>query len=243
MPDDMRISVIIPAYNTADYLSEAINSVLQQSLPPFEVIVVDDGSTDDTAAVAGSFGRSIYCDCQPHRGISATQNRGIQLSQGNYLAFLDADDIWQPDKLQKQAAILQSRPGIDMVFGHSLFFRSPDMPMEVAGRLLIPDKPQPAYMKSAMLIRREAFFKVGLFDDTWRVGDFVDWFAKSMEAGLQAQMLPEIVYRRRVHGRNTTIVERSSQVDFVRIVKTALDRRRQAAVQRFNEDKKNEPSI
>ena len=243
MSDDFRISVVIPVFNGAGYLSEAVNSVLEQIPTPVEVIVVDDGSTDNTSGVAASYGNVICYDRQPHKGISATLNRGIEMSHGNLIAFIDADDVWLSDKLRKQTSVLQSQPETDMVFGHSLFFQSPDMDVEVARKLHIPGNPQPAFMKSAMLIRREAFFKVGLFDPAWQVGDFVDWFAKSMEAGLRVHMLPDVVFRRRVHGRNMTIVERSSQIDFVRILKAALDRRRSAARTRPEKDTKHEPSI
>jgi len=226
MPDKMHVSVIIPTFNEADYLSEAIRSALHQTHAPLEIIVVDDGSTDQTPSVAASFGDAIRYDRQPHCGLSATLNRGVQLAQGDLFAFLDHDDVWVPDKLQKQAAVLQENPEIDMVFGYSRFFASPDLAADAARRLVIPDKPQPGALKSAMLIRRISFFKVGLFDTNLRVGDFIDWYSRAADAGLKAYFLPEVLFSRRVHGRNMTLVDRSSQGDYVRIVKAALDRRR-----------------
>jgi glycosyltransferase involved in cell wall biosynthesis len=243
MANDSFVSVIIPAFNEARYLFEAVNSALKQTLAPFEVIIVDDGSTDDTPGVAASFGSAVHYDRQTHKGISATLNRGIRLARGELFAFLDADDVWLPGKLQKQAEALQAQPDLDMVFGHSLFFPSPDLNEDAARRLYIPDKPQPALMKSSLLIRRISFFRVGLFDTTWQIGDFIDWFAKSMEAGLKFHMLPDVLFKRRVHGRNMTILERSSQGDFVRILKAALDRRRSGAHQSLNSDQNHEPSI
>jgi glycosyltransferase involved in cell wall biosynthesis len=243
MANDSLVSVIIPVFNGARYLSEAINSVINQTLGPFEVIIVDDGSTDETPGVATSFGSAIHYDRQLHKGISATLNRGIHLARGELFAFLDADDVWLPHKLQKQVAMLQIQPDLDMVFGYSLYFASPDLDADAARRLYIPDKPQPAFGKSAMLIKRASFLKVGLFDVSWQTGDFVDWFAKSMEADLKSHMLPDVLFKRRVHGRNMTILERSSQGDFVRILKAALDRRRSSARQSPNSDQKHEPSI
>jgi glycosyltransferase involved in cell wall biosynthesis len=243
MDNDSIVSVIIPAFNGARYLSEAVNSAINQTFSPFEVIVVDDGSTDDTPGVAASFGSSIHYDRQSHKGISATLNRGIQLARGELFGFLDADDVWLPDKLEKQVAVLQAQPELDMVFGYSLFFASPDLDAEAARRLYIPDKPQPAFMKSAALIRRASFIRVGPFDTSWQIGDFVDWFAKSMEAGLKFHMLPDVLFKRRVHSRNMTILERSSQGDFVRILKAALDRRRSSTRQSLNSDQNHEPSI
>jgi glycosyltransferase involved in cell wall biosynthesis len=243
MSSDLKISVIIPAFNAGRYLSEAVNSALLQTLAPFEVIVVDDGSTDDTPGIAASFGSAIRYDRQPHKGTSPTLNRGIELSRGDLIAFLDADDIWEPDKLRNQTAVLQAHPEIDMVFGHGLFFRSPDMNTDVAGRFVIPEEPQPAYIKSAMLIRRNSFLKVGLFDPAWLVGDFIDWYAKSIEAGLKAHMLPETVHKRRVHAHNLTIVQRPKLQDFARILKASLDRRRSAANTNAKSDTNHEPPI
>jgi glycosyltransferase involved in cell wall biosynthesis len=224
------ISVVIAAYNAAPYLAETLESVLAQTYTPVEIIVVDDGSTDETPTVAGRyathFGGRIRVEALPHRGVAATLNHGLALAQGALLAILDADDLWLPAKLQKQAEILESRPDLDMVFCHAQNFISPDMTTEAVEKLQVNLDPIPAYHKSAMLIRREAFLRVGYFDPAWQLGDFIDWYAKAVEAGLKSEIVPEVLYRRRVHGQNMTIAERATQGDYVRILKAALDRRR-----------------
>ncbi len=226
----LSVSVIIAAYNAGPYLAEAIASVLAQTYQPAEVIVVDDGSTDETAEVAASFaGKAdglVRLDRQPHRGVAATLNRGIELAQGDLFAILDADDLWLPDKLQKQIEILQARPEVDCVFCHAENFLSPEL---ATTQLRAVDEPIPAYNKGTLLIRREAFWRVGYFDPAWQVGDFIDWYAKAVEAGIKSWMLPEVLYRRRIHGQNMTVRERPKQADYVRILKAALDRRRQQA--------------
>jgi glycosyltransferase involved in cell wall biosynthesis len=237
---ELRVSVIIPSFNAERYVSEAIDSVLRQTYAPFEVLVIDDGSTDGTPAVAATFGSAIRFDRQPHKGLSATLNRGIQLAQGELIAFLDNDDVWVLDKLQKQMDVLLAQPKIDMVFGYSQYFASPDLDEAAARRLLIPDKPQAAYLKSAMLLRRQSLLMVGLFDTTLRMGDFVDWYARAMDAGLKAHLLPDVVFYRRVHGHNMTILDRASQTDYVRIAKAALDRRRSNARSRNIQDPNRE---
>jgi glycosyltransferase involved in cell wall biosynthesis len=243
MSEALRVSVIIPAFNAANYLPEAIHSALNQTIEPFEVVVVDDGSDDETPAVAASFGQAIQYDRQPHKGLPATLNRGVQLARGELLAFLDHDDVWVPDKLQKQMAVLRTQPEIDMVFGYCRYFMSPDLDEATARRLHVPDKPQPAYLKSAMLIRRSSFFRVGLFDTALRMGDFIDWYSKAEDAGLSAHVLQDVLFNRRVHGRNMSLLERSFQKDYVRIAKAALDRRRSAAHFHANSDPKHEPSL
>jgi glycosyltransferase involved in cell wall biosynthesis len=101
-PHDATISVVIPCYNGARYLPETLASVLRQTLPPHEVIVVDDGSTDDSAAVAASFGPPVRVLRQPNQGESVARNRGIDEARGNWIAFIDADDLWDPSKLERQ---------------------------------------------------------------------------------------------------------------------------------------------
>ena len=109
------ISVIIAVYNAERYLGEAIESALDQTLPPKEVIVIDDGSTDGTAEVARSFGDRIVYERCSRAGFAAGRNRGVELSTSAYLAFLDADDRFVRDKLERQLGVLQAEPEVDAV--------------------------------------------------------------------------------------------------------------------------------
>ena len=100
----MRVSVVIPTYNRAGFVREAIASVLEQDYPDVELIVVDDGSCDDSAAVVGSFGPAVQYLWQENRGVSAARNRGVAASTGGLIAFLDSDDLWLPRKVSEQVA-------------------------------------------------------------------------------------------------------------------------------------------
>lgn len=113
---EFRVSVIIPTYNYGRFLAESIDSVLAQTLPAHEVIVVDDGSTDDTPAVAARFGGRIVYHRQANRGVSAARNLGIDRATGDWLAFLDADDMWEPVKLERVASVCRSQPRPAFVF-------------------------------------------------------------------------------------------------------------------------------
>lgn len=222
-----RISVVIPVYNGARYLGAALDSVLGQTRPPDEVVVVDDGSTDATPAVMASYGTRIVAVRQENRGGAAATNRGIGAATGEVLAFLDADDLWLPGKLALQLAALATT---DAAFGHIVQFISPDLPPERAATMHCPSAPQPGLCKTAMTIRRAAFDRVGGFDETLSAVDFVDWYPKAIEAGLRMAMLPEVVARRRIHDSNNGVrlrdAQRSGNVD---AIKRALDRRRARA--------------
>jgi len=106
-----EVSVIIPSYNSAKYLTDALDSVLSQTHRDFEVLVIDDGSTDDTQAVVRRYGDVVRYIRQPNSGVAAARNRGIDESQGHYVAFLDADDTWQQNKLEVQVTALRKNPG------------------------------------------------------------------------------------------------------------------------------------
>ncbi len=218
------VSVIIPVYNSEKYLAEAIESVLAQDYRPVEIIILDDGSTDNSADIAGSYASSVRYYYQPNNGLAAAQNKGLMISHGSYCSFLDSDDIWVPDKLTRQIHSFNDNPELDMVFGQVQQFQSPELDYK-----MIPQDEGsivPGYSTGAMLIKRDSFFRVGLFETKWHVGDFVDWYLKAAEMGLKSNMLPKVVMKRRIHGKNMGIRERKHQADYVRILKASLDRRR-----------------
>ncbi len=111
----MDVSVIIPTYNRAAMLGAAIESALAQTRPPGEIIVVDDGSTDDTANVVSGFGGRVRCISQENRGVAAARNAGIGAAKGDLIAFLDSDDLWYPFKLELQVALLERMPAVSLV--------------------------------------------------------------------------------------------------------------------------------
>ena len=110
------VSVVVPAYNCADYIGDALSSIFEQTYQPLEVIVVDDGSTDFTAKIVKSY-RTVRYIHQSNGGPSRARNRGIHVAAGEYIAFLDADDLWPPDKLREQVAALKAQPRAGLVFG------------------------------------------------------------------------------------------------------------------------------
>lgn len=219
------ISVIIPTYNSAHYLRQALTSVIQQTRAADEIIVVDDGSTDDTQQVVDAFGVSyVY---QPNAGAAAARNKGVELAQGNLIAFLDADDLWMPTKLAQQAHLLETGADVDMVFGHIEQFVSPDVEKAIAAQIYCPSSPSRGYLPTALMIRKASWQRVGPLETSWAVGEFVSWYLLAQEKGLTSQMLPVVVARRRLHRMNQGVVKRESRQDYLHIVKAALARRRQ----------------
>ena len=223
------VSVVIPVHDGERYLGEAIESVLGQTAPPFETIVVDDGSTDASAAVAERYAPRVRVCSQPNAGIGAARNRGVSLAQGDHVAFLDADDLWEPRKLELQLTAMAAEPGPDIVLGHVRQFVDPSLDAEAAARIACPAGLQPGYLAGAVLARRDAIERVGPFREDLRVGEFVDWMARARDLGLCEAMLPDHVLSRRLHDANQSVTQRARAGDFVRVAKANLDRRRAAA--------------
>jgi len=223
------VSVIIAVFNGEQYLREAIESVLSQSYRSIDIVVVDDGSTDNSARVAKSFTPQVRYVYQENSGLSAALNRGIEVSRGSFLAFLDSDDLWEKDKLTHQMSVFEDNPDLDIVFGQVKQFFSPELDENHRKRLHIPAEVMPGISKCSMLIKRDSFSRVGAFERKWKVGDFIDWYLRAIEKGLKSVVLDEIVSHRRIHGNNMGIRERKSQTDYVRMLKASLDRRRSAA--------------
>jgi len=223
----LSVSVIIPAYNRQAYIAEAVQSALQQSHRPLEIIVVDDGSTDGTRSAVQKFFPSVRYELQQHSGAGAARNRGAEIARGELLAFLDADDVWPPYKLARQLEAFQLRPDLHMVFGQvRQLHDGPEWSSGIVGRLSNPSQLMAGYAPGTMMVRRDAFFRVGPFKTDWKVGEFIDWYARARDLQLRETCLPDLLLFRRIHKSNQGIVEHASRSDYAKVIKASLDRRR-----------------
>lgn len=210
------VSVIIPVFNTERFIAEAIDSVLLQQGAELDVIVVDDGSTDASAERAMAFDGVRVIE-RENGGIGAARNTGLNAATKEFLAFLDADDVWPAGRLQHMFAALAS--GVDAVFGEAVEF----------GESREETPPQPALLAGTLLMRREAAARVGAFQEGLHFGEFIDWWARAEEAGLKVVQIPDVVLRRRIHTTNTGITQAKYRVDYTRVLRAALERRRGAS--------------
>jgi glycosyltransferase involved in cell wall biosynthesis len=226
---DPLITTIIPVYNCERYLGAAIESVLRQTWPSTEILVIDDGSTDRSVAVASRFAPRVKYEFISHQGAGAARNRRVALAKGDYLAFLDADDLWAETKLECQMAQFKSHPPADYVLGYVEQFVSPDIPALLAARIHCPAQLMAGIVPGTLLIPTATFRRVGEFSETLRVGEFIEWHSRAVELGLKSAFGPEVVLRRRLHATNSGVTRRDARSDYVRVVKAAIDRRRRNA--------------
>jgi len=226
----MNISVIIPAYNAGDTLAEALDSVLAQTCKGDEVIVIDDGSTDTTAAIAVAHPLAPKLISTANQGAAAALNLGISVARGDILTFLDADDLWHESKIELQSELLCNEPDISMVFSHTESFVCPSVSQEASTRLVFPAGPQPGYLLGTLMTYNNIFTRYGFFDPALKTGYFIDWFSQIKAEGVKYSMLKQVFMKRRV--RPGTLSQRKSVAgdglssDFIEIARRAILRKR-----------------
>jgi glycosyltransferase involved in cell wall biosynthesis len=219
--ESAKISVIIPNYNYAAYISEAIRSVLSQTYSNIEIIVVNNGSEDNSLEILSRFENEIILINQSNKGQSGARNSGIEKSTGDLIAFLDADDIWEPTKLEKQ--ILLINEGTQLVYCGIASFESEsgstlsmDMPVYKGSCALdFLENPGVAVVvggESTVLITRELIHRVGMFDS--RLGISAGWdFYRRCSLQTNFDFVPESLTKYRIHGKNMSLVSSERIVD------------------------------
>jgi glycosyltransferase involved in cell wall biosynthesis len=218
------VSVIIPVRDMDRYLAEALRSVLAQDYRPIEVIVVDDGSTDDSAGVAASF-PGVICLRQARQGVPTARNLGIARAGGTFVAFQDADDIWKPSKLTVQMEWMLKHPETGYV---AAFYRN----------FLEPGVARPTWVKeeqltspqkggiSNLLVRRSVFDKIGVFETDQEFGADLDWVMRVKDAKIAAEILPDVLVSRRIHADNHSYRWNGGKGPLLKALKASIDRRR-----------------
>jgi glycosyltransferase involved in cell wall biosynthesis len=222
----MTVSVIIPAYNAARTLSETLVSVLAQTRPADEIIVVDDGSVDGTSEIAAASSGPVRLVRQNNRGAAAALNAGIELATGELFAFIDADDVWDHNKLAKQERFLEERAEIDGVGGHMSTFLCPSNDPGTNKRYKLPVGPQACLLLGALMLRRNCFVRCGTFSESLPVAYSIDWYDRAKSAGLVFGMLPVVVLHRRIHPGSLSHRSLGTDISMLEMARRAIVRRR-----------------
>lgn len=206
-PSPPLVSIILPCYNGGSFLAEAIVSCLQQTYRPIEIVIVDDGSTDNSLEIIKSYGNAITWETGPNRGPSAARNRGFELSNGKYIQYLDADDYLMPYKLARQVSFLEEETKVDVVYGdwrmlHSIFEGQWQYGNVITFGAAVDIKAgllTHAWLHTGSpLFRRDIVCRSGGWDENIRNAEEKDFqFAVAMAGGVfQYQQLCGYVYRR-----------------------------------------------
>jgi glycosyltransferase involved in cell wall biosynthesis len=225
MPEP-TVSALIPLLDGERFVGEAIESALSQTLPCLEVVVVDNGSSDGGPDVVRSFGPPVSLHEEPRRGIGFARNACLRAARGDFLAFLDDDDLWNPRKNELQLAAFEADGELDFVFGHIRQFLDPEIDPELADRLEIPAAPQPGLNLGCMMAPRTVFERVGPWERAWEAADGLAWLVRARSLDLRERMLSDVVSSRRVHGANQSFRNHQHRQEWARLLKDSLDSRR-----------------
>lgn len=215
-----QVSVVIPVYNGSAYIAKAIASVRNQDYRELQIIVVDDGSTDNTSQVVADLEPAVHYIRQDNGGTGVARNRGAQEVSGDFIAFIDADDLWTPGKLALQMAAFDEDPELDAVWGHVREFSEGEDP-ERSGRPAMAGK-----HPGTVLFRAAAFRRSGGFATDLPNAEVVDWVSRLEALGMKQRMLPEVLMYRRLHETNKGRDNPEAHREYLYALKRHLDRTR-----------------
>lgn len=206
-------------FNGETYLAEALESIFNQQIHNHEIIVVNDGSTDNTAKILHRYSDKIQIIEQSNQGPSAGRNRGLQAAQGDFIAILDADDICPLDKLQTQLTFLKNNPQYSVVMGPlRRLYMDPTPTLS---------EPEHAGNLGCALFQKSLFDQVGLFNPDLRFGEDLDWFIRAREKQIPIAFLSQVALIYRVHAGCTTWKKTAEEMRLVNVLGKSLQRRRQ----------------
>jgi glycosyltransferase involved in cell wall biosynthesis len=220
------VSVIIPVRDGADFIGDAVGSIIAQGYPNLEIIIIDDGSTDDLVGAVRALPVDVRLFHHTDLGPAEARNVGIRNASADFIAFLDADDLWPEERLAGMVRHLCDEPEALVVHGFSQL-----MQRDAAGDYDYIGNPREAFdcYIGAGLYRRSAFERVGLFDPRLRFGEDIDWFARASRQELRIDRLDQVSLLVRRHDRNMTRDRTVAELSPLLLVKKMLDWQRAAA--------------
>lgn len=220
-----RVSVITVVKNGERYVGEALQSILAQTLTPYEIIVVDGQSTDQTAAVVRSFAAVRLIE-QSNQGLANARNIGLDVAQGDWIAFLDHDDVWAADKLQIQVQAMQAQPDLAYTTTWLQFIRETDATVRPDWDATTLAQTRDGSTPSALLARRAVFEEVGRFDPAYTIGCDADWFTRARDYGVPTLSVPRVLLYKRLHQFNLSHHAALNRQEMFRIARASLLRQR-----------------
>jgi Predicted glycosyltransferases len=219
------VSIIVPVYNGERYLRAALESIFAQTYRPLEVIVVDDGSVDDSGVIAQSFPEVRYIR-QENQGVAAARNHGIETARGEFYAFLDQDDLWTPEKLTVQISYLLNDPDLGYALSQQQFFLEPGATLPIWFRKELLATVHTGWILGTLVVRRTTFEQVGNFDCRYAAANDSEWFFRAKAAGIPMRVVPELLLLKRIHEANDSARAKEILSELLKVVKTSLDRQR-----------------
>lgn len=225
MQNEPLVSVIIAVKNGERFLASAINSVLEQDYRPFEIIVVDGQSVDNTAKIAKSF-KAVHYMYQVNKGVADAYNIGIEAARGESIAFLSHDDVWTPDKLSIQVNYMVNHLEIQYTIARVKFFLEPGCPIPPGFRQELLENDHVGRIMETLVARKPLFDVIGKFDPDLTISEDVDWFARASDANVPMAVIPKVLLLKRVHDANLSLNAWLGHQDLLKALKKSIERKR-----------------
>ncbi len=219
------VSIILPVYNGERYVSQAIDSVLSQTYLPTELIVVDDGSVDSSALIARSYKEVLFLR-QRNQGVAAARNSGITAAHGTFIAFIDQDDLWTPNKLNVQVHYLLKNPGVQYVNAWVKLFAEPGHNLRSRYSEDFMGRAHMARTPGTLVARKSLFDCIGMFHPGFRIACDVEWFVRLKEQSTPASVIPEVLLYKRIHDNNLSSDVRTNRREVFSILRETLTQQR-----------------
>ncbi|MBU6339212.1 MAG: glycosyltransferase family 2 protein [Rickettsiales bacterium] len=217
------ISIIMPIKNGSNYMREALNAIKAQNVD-MEIIVIDDGSIDETAKIAESFG-CVVLKHEICKGLVFSKNTGLKVAKGKYVMFHDHDEIMNENALLQMLQEIEQDEKIFAVMAQLKDFFSPELPMEDAKKVVIRSEPYFGLFSGAILMKREVFDIIGLFDESLKAGDIIEWTGKMDKHNLQIKRLNFVSVNRRIHNSNFGRTNKDKEYkDYASILRAKIKR-------------------
>ncbi len=223
---DPLVSVITPVFNGENFIRSTLQSVFDQDYSNFEVIVIDDGSEDGTAQIIKSF-PSVRYHYQQNQGIPRARNAGLSLARGEFVAFIDADDLWMPNKLSLQADHLRKNPEAGCVLTLQRLFAEGggELPVWYAHQRFRQD--HIGYFPSTLMARRYVFEIVGNYNPLFPLSESADWFARVKDAGIRIDVLNITLLQKRIHNLNAGLKRKETRSEMLSVLKQSIERKKE----------------
>lgn len=210
------VTIIMPAYNVAPYIGEALASVMAQTRCDYEIIVVNDGSTDDLETAIAAYRTRIVYIRQENGGVSAARNAALRVARGRYIALLDGDDVWMPNYLERLLGRLEADPQVDVIYPNAVVFGEPRLAGKLIQDIYPPREPitfeglltRECMVFGSLIFKRELIDRVGTFDEGLRYGEDFDMWLRMARLGYRFALMrePLVRYRRRAGSGSTAEV-------------------------------------
>jgi len=220
------VTIIMPAWNRARYIREALDSLLEDTWSPKEIIVVDDGSTDETAAIVNSFPQVRYI-YQEHQGVSVARNTALENATGEYVTFLDSDDIWVPGRIAFSINFFEDNPELDYILAKQELFLEKGCVVPEGFRPSRFGNPEQSEGTPVLMARRACFDRIGKFNPLFRKCEDLEWVARASDEGLKMARIPLVAVKVRIHDRNTTYLDKTDHNSLVfKIIRDSIHRKK-----------------